>query len=165
MTETIINNKNNYINVLKTKYTNELNTVNYYYWPIVARSKKKLANLKWYFTLSLCLVASVIILLLLYEITNSYWIGISLGVSLAIAGLITFFLIKRAKKHKAIYKEWDKALKPANDMKKELDEKESEAIKLMLDFLNQENKMIDNNEDIGSTYDDILYYFNTRVGS
>ena len=69
-----INKLNDQINVLKRQFTEELNTVNYYYWPLTSKSKKKLGNLKWYFTLACCLFFSVIILLLLHEVTNPYWI-------------------------------------------------------------------------------------------
>src|SRR5574344_2025648 len=92
--ETIdINKVNSKINILKNEYTEELNTVNYYYWPIVAKYKRRRKDLIWYFTLSCCLLFSVVFLLIFEEVTNEYWIGISISISGLILFLSTFFMI------------------------------------------------------------------------
>ncbi len=156
-----INKLNDQINVLKRQFTEELNTVNYYYWPLTSKSKKKLGNLKWYFTLACCLFFSVIILLLLHEVTNPYWIGIGLGVSGVILILTLFFLLKARKKDKALNKEWEKSLEPSKKLQKELNENIDKAIEMMLTFFGSEKDYIVKN--IGTSYEDILDYYYSKT--
>lgn len=153
-----INKINDEISVLKTEYTNELNTVNYYYWPIVAKIKKRIKNIQWYFTLACCLLASVVIIIFLKEITNPYWLGAGLGISFLIFGASLFFLIRVKKLSKKTQREWDKALGPSNELKKKLDEKMNESIQAMLATFD-----FDITKEIGNSYEDILEYYNRSL--
>lgn len=156
-----INKLNDQISVMKEALTNELNTVNYYYWPLISKSKKKLDNLKWYFTLACCFLASVIILLLLHEVTNEYWIGASLGLSISILAAVTFFLVKHVKKNKILNNEWNKALEKSKEIQKELNEKIEDAKEMMIRYFKNEKDSI--HEEIGNSYDDILEYYNGKL--
>ena len=156
-----INKINDKINVLKRQFTEELNTVNYYYWPLTSKSKKKLGNLKWYFTLSCCLFFSVIILLLLHEVTNPYWIGFGLGISGAILVLTLFFLLKARKKDKLLNIEWEKSLETSKNLQKELNENIDKAITMILDYFESERENIV--KTIGTSYEDLLDYYNAKT--
>lgn len=153
-----INKINDEINVLKGEYTNELNTVNYYYWPIVAKIKRRKKNIKWYFTLACCLLASVTIVVLLSEITNPYWLGLGYGVSGIFFALTLFFLIRVLKQNKKTQKEWDKALEPSNKLKEELDSKMAEGVQAMLASFDT-----DITKEVGTSYEDILEYYNRSI--
>jgi len=86
-----INTSNNRVNVLKNEYTKELNTVNHYYWPIMAQLDKQYGNLRWYLTLASCFEAAIIICLLFFEIFNLYWVLGSNGVGIGIILLVLRF--------------------------------------------------------------------------
>lgn len=134
----IINGK---ITVLKDEYTEELNTVNYYFWPIIAKEKTRRKNLRWYFTLSCCLLFSAVILLIIFEIKNEYFIAFVLGLSLLIFGLTLFFLIRCNKRYKLINSEWEKSLKPSEKQKEELTKMIDEVKAKMADYLEIENNL------------------------
>lgn len=156
-----INKINSEINVLKNSYTDELNTVNHYYWPIVARIKKQKTNLKWYFTLACCFMFAVIVYIVFKEVYNLYWVIPLLTFSGGIVGLIVFFLIKCNKKDKLVNKDWKEALKPSEQLNDKINAKSLQATDMMKDFFNEISKDFEiDMKEIGSSYEDILDYYN-----
>lgn len=158
MKEKRIRELNTDINMLKEEWSKELDTVNYYYWPIIAAEKKKRKNLVWYFTLACCLLFSAVVWILLMEIKNEYWIAAALGGSGIIVGITAFRMILIIKKLKQDTNEWNKNLTRSNELKQEIADKCEMAKSLMLDYLGSEVE-----EKIGSSYDDILEYYNNYV--
>lgn len=136
-----INSLNGKITILKEEYTNDLNEVNYYFWPIVAKEDKKYKNLKWYFTLACCFLFSVIFLILIFDIKNEYFIGGVVGFALLIFALTLFFMLKSKKKKKIIDVEWKKELKPSNEKKDLLSKLEKEACEKMSNYLKIDNNV------------------------
>lgn len=155
-----INHLNDQINNLKKKWNQELDTVNHYYWPIVAKIKRDKKNHVWYFTLSLCLLGCVLMWIVLGEIVNEYWLGASLGGSGIIIFLTALRMIKTLKALKKENTNWEKALKTANELQEEIKLKSEECTKCMLDELKNHDIEIKN---IGTAYDDVLEYFNQWV--
>ena len=160
MKEKRIRELNQEINMLKEEWSKELDTVNYYYWPIIAKEKKRRKDLVWYFTLACCLVIGAIAWILLMEIKNEYWIATALGASGIIVG-ITFvrmmILIKRMKKD---MEEWEKNLTRANELQQKISSKCEMSVSLMIDYLGEEVK-----DKIGSSYDDVLEYYNNYIAN
>ena len=148
------------INMLKEEWSKELDTVNYYYWPIIAKEKRRRKDLVWYFTLACILLFSCVVWIILMEIKNEYWIGAALGGSGIIVGITLFRMILILKKLKIDKAEWEKNLKRANEMQEEIAEKCEIAVSLMLDYLGEEVK-----EKIGSSYDDVLEYYNNYLAN
>lgn len=154
---------NSEINVLKNNYTNELNTVNHYYWPIIARIRKQMTNLKWYFTLACCFMFSVIVYIIFKEVYNLYWVIPLLTFSGGIVGLVVFFWVRCNKKNKLVNKDWKDALKPSDELNAKINDKSLEAKNMMIEFfndLNSLNNIYINIDEIGTSYEDILDYYN-----
>lgn len=157
-----INQINSKINNLKNEYTKELNTVNHYYWPLIAASEKKYGNLKWYLTLSICLEAAIIICLLFFEVTNPYWIVGFNVIGVAIMTLVAIFFKRHKKRHLKLKKEWDNALIPSNKLKDELTNEMNVGAEMMLTFF-KENYDNDIKDEIGTSYEDVLSYYSHWV--
>lgn len=160
MKETRIRELNQQINMLKEEWSNELNTVNYYYWPIIAKEKKKRKDFIWYFTLACCLLFSACVWIIFMEIKNEYWIAAALGGSGIVVGITAFRMILVLKKYKQDKEEWEKNLSRANELQKEIDDKCKMATSLMLDYLED-----DVQSKIGTSYDDVLEYYNNYMES
>lgn len=157
----IINEKNNLINNLKNEYTKELNTVNYYFWPRVAESKKKLSNKKYYTLLSGLFIVILVVCVILFEITDYYWLGFGLGVPILIFCLNLYFTMKHNKKHKKLHEDWKLSLMKSEALKKKLLSECEIATNMMLEFFGDDKQKIIT--DIGMTYEDILDYYNHWV--
>ena len=160
MKEARIRELNQKINVLKEEWSKELDTVNYYYWPIIAKEKKRRKDFVWYFTLACCLLFSAIVWILFMDIQNEYWIAAALGGSVVVVGITAFRMILILKKLKRDTEEWEKNLTHANELQQEIADKCEMATSLMLDYLGSEVK-----EKIGSSYDDVLEYYNNYLES
>ena len=158
MKEKKIRELNQDINMLKEEWSKELDTVNYYYWPIIAKEKKRRKDLVWYFTLACCALFSAVVWILFMDIQNEYWIGAALGGTGIIVGITAFRMILILKKLKRDTTEWEKNLTRANELQKEIAEKCEVAVSLMLDYLSG-----DVQEKIGSSYDDVLEYYNNYI--
>lgn len=155
-----INTLNDQINNLKKKWNQELDTVNHYYWPIVAKLKREKKDRVWYFTISLCLLLGVVLWLTLGDIVNEYWIASSLVGTAIIIFLTAFFMTKTLKALKKENKTWQEALKEANRLQDEIKEKSNEAVKIMISELIKKGIDVSN---IGDAYDDVLEYYNNYV--
>lgn len=160
MDQKTINILNDQINNLKKKWNQELDTVNHYYWPIVAQIKRNKKNHVWYFTLSLCLLGAVIMWILLGEIVNEYWLGASLGSCAVIIFFTARRMVKTLKELKKENTDWEKALKLANEMQEEIKVKSEENTKNMIAELQAHGVDI---LEIGNAYDDVLEYYNQWV--
>ena len=156
----LIKKCNDEINILKEKYNKELDTVNHYYWPIIAKLNRNKKNHVWYFTLACCLLGGVLMWIFLLEIVNEYWLGGSLGG----CAIILFLTGRRARKTlKQLNQEnktWEKALKVANDLQEEIKVKSDENTKNMIAELEAHGVDI---SEIGNAYDDVLEYYNQWV--
>lgn len=160
MDQKTINNLNDQINNLKKKWNKELDTVNHYYWPIIAKIKRNKKNHVWYFTLSLCLLGGVIMWILLGEIVNEYWLGASLGGCAVVIFFTARRMIKTLKELKRENKTWNDALKLANEMQEEIKVKSEENTQNMIAELKAHGVDI---LEIGNAYDDVLEYYNQWV--
>ena len=158
MKEARIRELNQSISMLKEEWSNETDTVNHYYWPIIASEKKKRKNFVWYFTLACCLLFSAVVWILFMEIKNEYWIAAALGGSGIIVGITAFRMILILKKLKHDNEEWEKNLVRSNELKQEIADKCAQATSLMLDYLGEEVR-----EKIGTSYDDVLEYYNSYL--
>lgn len=157
-----INTSNSRVSNLKNDYTKELNTVNHYYWPIMAKLNKQYANLKWYLTLAFCLEVTFIVCIIFFEIYGIYWV---IGYNVIGLGLIllVYKFFRKCKKAKlASQKEWDEALKNSEKIKENLDKEIDNAKRLMIDFLKEEENLSEEKllEKTGSSYEDVLSYYN-----
>lgn len=150
---------NKEIYLLKDDWSKELDTVNYYYWPIIAKDKRNVKNHVWYFSLACCLLFAIIFWLVFEDIQNEYWIGGSLGIGAVVLFFTTFRMIKTLKTTKKDKEEWQKNLVNANKMQEEIASKCDEATKLMLASLPETDEV----KALGSSYDDILEYYNNWV--
>ena len=157
-----INTSNSKVNNLKNDYTKELNTVNHYYWPIMAKLEKQFANLKWYFTLACCLEVTFLVCIFFFEIYGIYWVIGYNVVGLGLMALVYKFFRKCKKNKLASKKEWDEALMASEKIKEDLDNEIEKATKLMIDFLVVEEKISEEElvSKIGSSYEDVLSYYN-----
>lgn len=151
---------NEQINILKEKFNKELDTVNHYYWPIVAKLNRNKKNHVWYFTLACCLLGGVLMWIFLGEIVNEYWLGASLGGCAVVLFLTGRRMVKTNKQLKKEHETWEKALKTANDLQEEIKVKSEENTKNMIAELSTHG--VDINE-IGNAYDDVLEYYNQWV--
>lgn len=150
---------NNKIDLLRDECTNELNEINYEFWPDIAKMKKKKKMFAWLVTIFSCVLFTVILWILLFEIKNEYWIGASLGVSGAFLLYFIIRLIIISKKYKKKDLEWQKLLSSPLAKKEELNDLQVKCVEMMKEAIN--NKEV--TDELGDKYSDVYAYYDSWV--
>lgn len=156
---TEIRELNNKIELLRDECTNELNEIDYAFWPEIAKLKKKKKKYLWLTTVFSCVLFSVVLWILLFEIKNEYWIGASLGVSGASLLYFIIRLIIAIKKYKKKDLEWQKLLVSPLSKKEELNDLQVKCVDMMKEAIN--NEEITN--ELGDKYSDVYAYYDSWV--
>ena len=108
------------MSLLKDDYSKESNTVNSYFWPLIAQNNRQLKNQLYYTGSMGCLLVLVVVIILLGGIKNEYllWGSIAICVALIMAGVIV--TSKTFKKKKIINIEWENNNKKVLKIKEEI---------------------------------------------
>lgn len=153
--------RNNEINNLKDECTKELNEINYYYWPIIAKLKKDKKNRIWYFTLSCLLIVIIAVWMIFTEYEEKFIILLAFIVDGAITCVTTIRMIRVIKDYNVTDRIWKKALENPSKMQKNIVLKCEEVKEMMINTFGDKKEEIV--KKIGSSYDDILEYYNQWV--
>ncbi len=155
-----IRNNINKVIKLKETYSDDLNKVNYAFWPIIAKKKKNLFYASYYMLISFIVLFMFGFWYLLRSNKEESQIYIFFGSSvlLVISSIIIYMIIKR--KFNKANKEWQIALKPLTVTKKNLDDLTSETIRMILDSFGNDKDAIVN--EIGDSFDDLVEYYNSH---
>ena len=150
---------NKRIDALRNECTEELNEINYAFWPEIATLKKKKKKYSWLVTIFGCVVFGVVLLLLLFEIKNEYWIGISLGLSISFLIYFIVRLIIAIKKYNKKDTEWQKLLVEPLKKKDELNELQNKCVEMMKNTINDKEVT----DELGDDYNDVFSYYDSWV--
>ena len=164
MIEREISTLNARVDNLRVEHTTRQNEVNARYWKLDAALKRKLKNLKWFFLMSICLVVVVLIAIICEAFSDDIPKYGSLILSAGLCILLFFILKKNLNYKKNVYKEWDKDLVPANELKRELDEAMEKVTGLMIEMIInlKGQEVID---EIGRAYDDVYEYYDRLMNN
>ena len=150
---------NNKIDLLRDEVTNEINEIDYAFWPEIALLKKKKKKYAWLVTIFGCVLFCVILWILLFEIVNEYWIGGSLGLSGAILLYFIIRLIIAIKKYKKKDTEWQKLLRGPLEKKEDLNDLQVKCVDMMKEAINNQEVT----DELGDKYSDVYAYYDSWV--
>ena len=114
--------------------------------------------------MSICLVVVVLIAMICEAFSDDIPKYGSLILSAGLCILLFFILKKNLNYKKNVYKEWDKDLGPANELKRELDEAMEKVTGLMIEMIInlKGQEVID---EIGRAYDDVYEYYDRLMNN
>lgn len=109
-----------YRNKLKEKYTSDMNTINYYFWPRIASHKKKLKNAITFLGSLICAWIILFVYMLLVKNIDIVYRLTFLGVGLVIVGFGAFIAIKTNRNYKADDNDWKKRVASLEPIKNKI---------------------------------------------
>lgn len=162
MIEREISSLNARVDNLRVEHTQRMNEVNARYWKLDAEVKRKLKNIIWFFLMSICLFVSVLVAIVCEVFSHDIPKYGSLVLSIGLCVFLFIILKKCLNYKKNLYKEWEKDLIPANNIKNELEEDITKVTELMIDMIIK-LKGEEVIEEIGRAYDDVYEYYDNLM--